>query len=129
MGFLSAISRTFQRGRLRALVAAFVLSLLFFSSYRLAYWPNTARGDASESFNDVPELFDGLHVPNRYMVDNPSDTYALKRANATLMMLARNSDLDGAIRSVQGLEDRFNHQFHYPWVFLNDEDFTDDFVT
>lgn len=49
------------------------------------------------------------------------------RANATLLMLARNSDTDGAIRSVRELEDRFNHQFHYPWVFLNEEPFSDDF--
>lgn len=25
------------------------------------------------------------------------------------------------------IEDRFNHQFHYPWVFLNDEPFTQEF--
>ena len=25
------------------------------------------------------------------------------------------------------IEDRFNHQFHYPWVFLNDEPFTPEF--
>lgn len=52
-----------------------------------------------------------------------------RRANATILMLARNSDTDSALRSVRELEDRFNHQFHYPWVFLNDEPFTDDFKT
>jgi alpha 1,2-mannosyltransferase len=25
------------------------------------------------------------------------------------------------------IEDRFNNQFHYPWVFLNDEPFTQEF--
>jgi alpha 1,2-mannosyltransferase len=25
------------------------------------------------------------------------------------------------------IEDRFNHQFHYSWVFLNDEPFTQEF--
>jgi alpha 1,2-mannosyltransferase len=25
------------------------------------------------------------------------------------------------------IEDRFNHQFHYPWIFLNDEPFTQEF--
>ncbi|GJE90648.1 glycosyltransferase family 15 protein [Phanerochaete sordida] len=49
------------------------------------------------------------------------------RANATILMLARNSDTDSALRSVRELEDRFNHQFHYPWVFLNEEPFSDDF--
>ncbi|TFK18758.1 alpha-1,2 mannosyltransferase KTR1 [Coprinopsis marcescibilis] len=49
------------------------------------------------------------------------------RVNATLMMLCRNSELDGVISSVRQIEDRFNHQHHYPWVFLNDEPFTDEF--
>lgn len=42
-------------------------------------------------------------------------------------MLARNSDVEGAVRSVRELEDRFNRKFRYPWVFLNEEDFDDDF--
>lgn len=42
-------------------------------------------------------------------------------------MLARNSDVDGAVRSVRELEDRFNRHFNYPWVFLNEEPFTDEF--
>jgi alpha 1,2-mannosyltransferase len=49
------------------------------------------------------------------------------RANATLLMLARNSDLDGAMQSVRELEDRFNHKYNYPWVFLNEEPFSNDF--
>lgn len=49
------------------------------------------------------------------------------RANATLLMLARNSDLEDVVRSVRELEDRFNHKYRYPWVFLNEERFTDDF--
>jgi alpha 1,2-mannosyltransferase len=51
------------------------------------------------------------------------------RANATLLMLARNSDAESALRSVRELEDRFNHQFHYPWVFLNEEPFSEEFKT
>lgn len=49
------------------------------------------------------------------------------RANATLLMLARNSDVDDAVRAVRELEDRFNHKHHYPWVFLNEQPFSDDF--
>ena len=49
------------------------------------------------------------------------------RANAVLLMLARNTELEGAISSVQQLEDRFNHRFGYPWVFLNEVPFTDEF--
>jgi hypothetical protein len=42
-------------------------------------------------------------------------------------MLARNSDLDNAVRSVRRLEDRFNRHFHYPWLFLNDNEFDETF--
>lgn len=51
-----------------------------------------------------------------------------RKANATLLMLARNSDLDGAIQSMRSLEDRFNKKFQYPWVFLNEEPFTEEFM-
>jgi hypothetical protein len=48
-------------------------------------------------------------------------------ANAVMLMLARNSELEGAASSVRQLEERFNHKYHYPWVFLNEEPFTDEF--
>ena len=49
-------------------------------------------------------------------------------ANATLFMLARNSDVDSAVHSVREMEDRFNHNYGYPWVFLNEEPFSEDFI-
>lgn len=42
-------------------------------------------------------------------------------------MLARNSDVDGAVISVRDVEDRFNRKFGYPWVFMNEEPFSEDF--
>ena len=42
-------------------------------------------------------------------------------------MLARNGDLNGIITSVKQMEDRFNKKFKYPYVFLNEEPFSDDF--
>ncbi|KAJ7049871.1 glycosyltransferase family 15 protein [Mycena amicta] len=50
-----------------------------------------------------------------------------RRANATMLMLARNSDMWDALLSVRALEDRFNRNHHYPWVFLNDEEFSEEF--
>lgn len=51
-----------------------------------------------------------------------------ERANATFVTLARNQDLWGLVGSIREVEDRFNHKFHYDWVFLNDDDFNDEFV-
>ena len=42
-------------------------------------------------------------------------------------MLARNSDADGAVHAVRSVEDRFNRNYSYPWVFLNEEPFSDEF--
>lgn len=50
-----------------------------------------------------------------------------QRANATFVMLARNSDVDGAAHAVRSVEDRFNRNYKYPWVFLNEEPFSNDF--
>jgi alpha 1,2-mannosyltransferase len=50
-----------------------------------------------------------------------------RRANATFVFLCRNSDINGVVASIQSMEDRFNKKYHYPWVFLNDEPFTEEF--
>ncbi|KAJ6502537.1 glycosyltransferase family 15 protein [Mycena sanguinolenta] len=50
-----------------------------------------------------------------------------RKANATFVFLARNDEVDAVVASVQSMEDRFNRKYNYPWVFLNDEPFTEDF--
>ena len=60
----------------------------------------------------------GCQVPK---VDAP-------RENATFLMLARNAELDGAIRSLTSLEEQFNKDFHYPIVFLNNNAWDQDFI-
>ncbi|KAJ7582690.1 glycosyltransferase family 15 protein [Mycena floridula] len=50
-----------------------------------------------------------------------------QRANATFVLLCRNSDIAGVVSSIQSVEDRFNHKYNYPWVLLNDVEFTEQF--
>ncbi|ODV97820.1 hypothetical protein PACTADRAFT_47671 [Pachysolen tannophilus NRRL Y-2460] len=57
----------------------------------------------------------------------PTENYQL--ANATLFSLVRNSELKGIVPVIIQIEEKFNNKFHYPWTFLNDEPFTDDFKT
>ncbi|KAI0710663.1 glycosyltransferase family 15 protein [Earliella scabrosa] len=77
----------------------------------------------SSDVDTVPEEY--------YLPDNITHPDALveRKANAVILMLARNSDVDNAVRSVRRLEDRFNKNFQYPWLFLNEEPFSDDFKT
>ncbi|KAJ6036961.1 hypothetical protein N7540_001240 [Penicillium herquei] len=59
----------------------------------------------------------------------PIDPEAHKgpKANAAFVVLARNKELDGVIQSLKSIERHFNRWFHYPYVFLNDGDFDEDF--
>ena len=43
-------------------------------------------------------------------------------------MLARNTELDGAIKSLISLEEQFNKDFHYPIVFLNNKAWDQEFI-
>ncbi|KAF5376426.1 hypothetical protein D9615_008633 [Tricholomella constricta] len=49
------------------------------------------------------------------------------RANATFVILARNSDLEGTLKSVKDIESRFNKRMGYPYVFLNEVPFSQEF--
>ena len=49
------------------------------------------------------------------------------RANAAFVVLARDKELEGVIQSLKSIERHFNRWFHYPYVFLNDGDFSDKF--
>ena len=47
--------------------------------------------------------------------------------NATFVTLARNSDLWEIAKSIRHVEDRFNRNYGYDWVFLNDQPFDEEF--
>lgn len=51
-----------------------------------------------------------------------------ERMNATFVTLARNSDVWEISRSIRQVEDRFNRNYNYDWVFLNDADFDETFI-
>ncbi|OLY80473.1 Glycolipid 2-alpha-mannosyltransferase [Smittium mucronatum] len=49
------------------------------------------------------------------------------RQNAVIVALVRNSELDKMRDSIKQFERRFNAKFNYPYLFFNDEPFTDSF--
>ncbi|KAF6072546.1 Glycolipid 2-alpha-mannosyltransferase family protein [Candida albicans] len=55
------------------------------------------------------------------------DPVKSEKVKATFVTLARNSELYDLIKSIRNVEDRFNRKFNYDWVFLNDDDFTQEF--
>lgn len=62
---------------------------------------------------------------NAYAPDNPNSN----RINATLLTLVRNQELDKLIKTMKDLERTWNSKFNYPWTFMNDEPFTEEFKT
>ncbi|KAF8926381.1 alpha 1,2-mannosyltransferase 2.4.1 [Dissophora ornata] len=51
-----------------------------------------------------------------------------RKANATFVMLVRDKDLYGALKTIRQIEDRFNRNHEYPYVFLNDKPFSSNFM-
>uniref|UniRef100_A0A0L0NWL0 Mannosyltransferase n=1 Tax=Candidozyma auris TaxID=498019 RepID=A0A0L0NWL0_CANAR len=56
------------------------------------------------------------------------DREQIGKENATIVMLVRNLELKGALQLMRSLEDRFNKDYKYPWVFLNDVPFEQNFI-
>jgi len=88
------------------------------------------------SLSKIKEQLAGHNPP--YKTPVPEDYYMhtgtnvstpSRKANAAIVMLARNTDLKGIIASMKQMEDRFNKKFHYPYVFLNEQPFSDQFKT
>jgi alpha 1,2-mannosyltransferase len=89
----------------------------------------------SDTFDAVPDAFYKPKVSTAPTTPNPATTSlnALsppapgERVNATFVTLARNSDIWEIARSIRQVEDRFNRNYNYDWVFLNDKPFDDNF--
>ncbi|KAI0031715.1 alpha-1,2-mannosyltransferase, partial [Vararia minispora EC-137] len=49
------------------------------------------------------------------------------RENATLFMVCREEELGIVLSTMQQVEDQFNKNYHYPWVLLNNVEFSETF--
>ncbi|KAG0687921.1 alpha 1,2-mannosyltransferase 2.4.1 [Pichia californica] len=83
------------------------------------------RKDKSPDGKDWAQYEIERIIPENY--DN-NDNFNIQRENATLFTLCRNSELYEILDSIEQLENRFNKNFHYDWVFLNDEPFSEEFI-
>ncbi|SCW01940.1 LAFE_0E10616g1_1 [Lachancea fermentati] len=50
-----------------------------------------------------------------------------QKQNATFVMLTRNQEIEGVLQTMLSIERHFNQWFQYPYVFLNDEPFSEEF--
>ncbi|CAO1638067.1 unnamed protein product [Parajaminaea phylloscopi] len=68
--------------------------------------------------------YDGNIYPPEFV---PSKANKAPRAKAGFIVLVRNSELGGMREAMRDVEDRFNRKYGYPWIFLNNEPFSDEF--
>ncbi|KAL3228918.1 putative mannosyltransferase KTR2 [Nakaseomyces bracarensis] len=116
-----------------------LIQLFFWLYYQLGFLIDPS-GDYQQKSSEVLKKFNvcrrrDLLLPLKLASNTYNDNaffeklqYTGGKENATLMMLVRNWELEGALKSMRALEDRFNHRYQYDWVFLNDVPFTDDFI-
>ncbi|KIM20997.1 glycosyltransferase family 15 protein [Serendipita vermifera MAFF 305830] len=84
-------------------------------SYLAGKWPLNTKGRDQEPVPGSP-----ASIPHSY-------AHSHAKANATFVILVRNSELKEIVESLKQIEDRFNRQYHYPYVFLNEEPFSEEF--
>ena len=90
--------------------------------------PNLRSASNTSTFDPTAKLYS---MTQQYLLEKPdsvniSETHT--KANATFVILVRNSELWDIVKSIRSVEDRFNRKFHYDWVFLNDKPFDEEFM-
>ena len=78
-------------------------------------------------FKPTPSVAPTTPNPAKTSLNALSPPAPGERVNATFVTLARNSDVWEIARSIRQVEDRFNRNYNYDWVFLNDKEFDDTF--
>jgi alpha 1,2-mannosyltransferase len=104
--------------KLTALLLVSILIIL--TSFQLKPLHNTTT-------NDLINISTNTRLKAPEEVTEFDENYP--RQKATFVILVRNSELKGWLSSMRSLEDRFNRKFNYPYVFLNDKNFTEEFKT
>ena len=87
------------------------------------FWPLKAPNN-EKAYSSHSSLINHPNLPDPSL---PPAWHNTTRVKAAFVILTRNSELDALRKTIQQLEARFNHKFNYPYVFLNDVEFTQEF--
>lgn len=83
---------------------------------------NSETSSQEDDTSGKPFLYKGKGADFDLIVKGSSS-----KPKACFVSLVRNKELWSLAKSIRSVEDRFNEKFKYPWVFLNDEPFSDEF--
>jgi len=138
-------TRLYQSKRQVALVLILILAVFFWFTPPPSTWTESkpALSPSATSIAPVRPVLAKPKTqheadPERWLQENSGNKWAVGTASfgsigapvkprAALISLVRNQELDGIMQSMQQLEYHWNHKYEYPWVFFNDEPFSDDF--
>lgn len=115
-------SRTLSIALLVALVTGVIFIYSTLASIEIAKWTPTYPYWISRN-----PLMKQIGEPRGLKVRYKDKTQ--RRANATLLSLVRNEELEDLIPTIKEIEANFNKKFNYPWTFINDVPFTKEFKT
>jgi len=87
---------------------------------------------ANEALNDQGKLINTLDMTSTASAALTTETVRgfkpkTGTANAVFVVLAPNSEKDNLVASIKQLEARFNSKYNYPYVILNDDEFSQEF--
>ncbi|KAL1748727.1 glycosyltransferase family 15 protein [Schizophyllum fasciatum] len=109
------------RWRYVFLVLGIVISLHYLLSFTHEGYGNLT------SFSNLKGHVYGEGPPGNCYASEAHSSPVGRKANAAFVMLARNSDLKGFVTSMKQMEDRFNKKYKYPYIFLNEVEFSAEF--
>lgn len=81
----------------------------------LPQYPESHQDSSGPSIDDTPSTATGKFKQKG-------------NQKAAFVTLVRNGELWEIVNSIRQIEDRFNRNYHYPWIFLNDVPFTEEFI-
>ncbi|KAJ1883260.1 alpha 1,2-mannosyltransferase 2.4.1 [Coemansia sp. RSA 1722] len=111
------------------LVSIFILHTVIVNRSDFSWNNKNEKSSTDNTSNQAqtPEWPQGGHSgsssTNSTLVDTPD---GLLRAG--LVALVRNSELEGMRSTIRQVDDRFNRNYGYPYIFLNDDDFSEEFM-
>lgn len=68
-----------------------------------------------------------LFIQSSYKSRNNHKLLYKERVKACFVVLVRNEELEGIVSTIKQVESTFNSRYQYPYIFLNDDSFTDNF--
>lgn len=90
--------------------------------------PKAAFSVANVNADTLKSTDEVLPIPSAEELEYKLLTDAsLPRVKGAFVVLVRNSELYALRSSMRYLEDRFNHKYNYPYIFLNEQPFTEEF--